>query len=76
MRDILNLSNCNWIWIHNHLICKGTLNSLAKLASLTEWLIVHLRTKWLWIRILLQLLIDDSLVKYLIPDQMICVEQM
>ena len=27
------LSDCNWIWIHNHLVHKGTLNNLAKPAK-------------------------------------------
>ena len=30
---------------HNHLVCKQTLNHLAK------WLNVHLRTKWLQVRV-------------------------
>ena len=42
-RHILSLSDSNRIWTHNHLVCKQTLNHLAKLAKL--------RTKWLWVRI-------------------------
>ena len=34
---------------HNHLVCKRTINHLAKLASLAKWLGVRLRTKWLWV---------------------------
>ena len=43
-------SSSNRNRIDNHLICKQTLNYLAKLASLAKWLSVHLRTKWLWDR--------------------------
>ena len=32
-RNIWRLSDCNGIWIHNHLICKWTLNHLAKLTT-------------------------------------------
>ena len=48
------LSNCNGTRTHNHLVCKWTLNHLAKLASLVKWLSVCLRTKWLLIRVPLQ----------------------
>ena len=34
---IWSLSGCNWTWTQNHLVCKWTLNLLAKL------------TKWVWI---------------------------
>ena len=34
-RDIWSLSDCNGIRIHNHLVCKVTLNHLVKLA---KWL--------------------------------------
>ena len=37
------LSDSNGIRTHNHLVCKQTLNHLAK------WLSVRLRTNWLWI---------------------------
>ena len=40
-------SDFNGIQTHNHLAHKRTLNHLA---SLAEWLRVHLRTKWLWVR--------------------------
>ena len=33
---------CNWTRTHNHLVHKGTLNHLAKLASLAKWLSVRL----------------------------------
>ena len=48
------LSNCNGTRTHNHLVCKWTLNHLAKLASLVKWLSVCLWTKWLLIRVPLQ----------------------
>ena len=40
-------SDCNRIQTHNNLVCKQTLNHLAKLS-------VCLQTKWLWVRIQLQ----------------------
>ena len=40
------LSDCNLT--HNHLVCKRTLHPLAK------WMSVRLRTKSLWVRVLLQ----------------------
>ena len=40
--DILKLSDCNRTWTHNHLVCKRTLNHLAKLRGC-------LRTKWSWV---------------------------
>ena len=43
--DILSLSDSNWIRTRNHLVCKRTLNHLAKLAGLATWLSVRLRTK-------------------------------
>ena len=46
--EIWSLSDCNWTRTHNHLVPKRTLNHLAK------WLIVRLRTKWLWGRVQLQ----------------------
>ena len=51
-----SLSDSNGIRTHNHLVCKQTLNHLAKLASLAKWLSICLRTKWLWVRISLLLL--------------------
>ena len=48
------LSDSNKIQTHDHLVCKRTLSHLAKLASLTKWLSVHLQTKWL--RVLISLL--------------------
>ena len=53
-RDIWNLSDCNRTWTCNHLVRKRTFNHLAKLASLAKWLSVRLRTKRLWVRVLLQ----------------------
>ena len=56
-RKIWSLSNCNWTRTHNHLVRKQTLNHLAKLANLVKRLSVRLRTRWLWVRVQLQLLI-------------------
>ena len=39
------LSVCKGIQTHNHLVCKRTLNHLAKLANLVKWLSIRLRTK-------------------------------
>ena len=50
-REIWSLSDCNWTRTHNHLIRKGTLNHLAKLA---KWLSVPLRIKWFWVPVQLQ----------------------
>ena len=33
-REIWSLSDCNWTWIHHHLVSKRKLNHLAKLAKL------------------------------------------
>ena len=55
-RKIWSLSDCNRTRPHNHLVCKETLNHLAKLASLAKSLSVCLQTKWLWGRVPLQLL--------------------
>ena len=46
-RKIWNLSDCNWTRTQNHLVCKRTLNHLAKLS-------VRLQTKWFWVRVQLQ----------------------
>ena len=46
-----HLSDCNWAWTHNQLVCKRTLSHLAKLASLAKWVSVRLRTKLLWVRV-------------------------
>ena len=50
-RDISSLSDNNGIRNHNHLVRKRTRTHLTKLARLAKWLIVRLRTKWLWVRI-------------------------
>ena len=44
----LYLLDCNWTRTQNHLVCKRTLNHLAKLA---KWLSVRLRTKWFWVQV-------------------------
>ena len=59
--NILDLRDCNGIGTHNHLVCKQTLNLLAKLTFLPKWFTIGLRTKWLWVRVPLQLLIRDFL---------------
>ena len=63
--NILSLSDSNGIWTHNHLVCKRTLSHLA---SLVKWLIVCLRTKWLWVQILLlsqsDIILFLKLIKY------------
>ena len=59
-REIWNLSDCNWIRTHNHLVYKCTVNHLVHkgtlnhLASLAKWLSVCLWTKWLSVRVQLQ----------------------
>ena len=71
-RKIWRLSDCNWTWTHNHLVHKRTLNHLSKLAkwlSLAKWLIVHLWTKWLWVRVQLQSLKDFGLDNILIDEK-------
>ena len=35
----------------NHLVCKRTLNHLAKLACLAKWMSIHLWTNSLWVRV-------------------------
>ena len=39
--------DCNKIRTHNHLVCRRTLKQ-------AKWLSVHLRSTWLWVRIVLQ----------------------
>ena len=57
---IHNCSDCNWTQSQNHLVCKRTINhiakcvSLAKCVILAKWLSVRLRTKWFWVRVQLQ----------------------
>ena len=43
----------NVIGTHNRLVRKRKFNHLAKLACLAKWLMVCLRTKWLWVQITL-----------------------
>ena len=56
-REIWSSSDCNWTRTHNHLVHKGTLSHLVKLAAtiLAKWLSVCLWTKWLWVRVQLQI---------------------
>ena len=63
--DIWNLSDCNGTWTHNHLVCKQTLNQLAKLASLAKWLSVHLWTELLRVWVLLQSLTENTVCTFL-----------
>ena len=63
--DIWNLSDCNGTWTQNHLVCKQTLNRLAKLASLAKWLSVHLWTEVLWVWVLLQSLTENTVCTFL-----------
>ena len=39
---IWGLSDCNWTWTQNHLVCKLTLNYLARLAS--DWVVFWVLT--------------------------------
>ena len=48
------LSDCNGTRTQNYLARKQSLNHLAELSSLAKWLSVCLRSKWLWVRVLLQ----------------------
>ena len=50
-RHIWSLSDRNRIRTHNDLVRKRTSGLMSKMASLTKWLSVRLRTKWLWVRI-------------------------
>ena len=43
------LSDCDWTRTQDHLVCKRTINHLAKLDQS-----VRLRTKWFWVRAQLQ----------------------
>ena len=66
-REIWRLSDYNWTRTQKHLVCKRTLNHLAKwlsvclikwfetrLVSLAKWSSVRLPTKWFWVRAQLQ----------------------
>ena len=70
-REIWSLSDCSWTWVNNHLIHKRTLNHLAKLASLAQWLSVSLWYKWLWVRVLLQSLVFFVCFLLLLSQQLI-----
>ena len=56
-------SECNWTRTPNHLVHKGTL-------SLTKWLSVRLRTKWLWVRVQLQSLILINILPRIYPNNL------
>ena len=53
---IWSLCDCNRTRTHNHLDRKRTLKPFS---HLSKWLSVYLRTKWLWVRVLLQSLIGS-----------------
>ena len=53
-KHYFHLSGCNSIWTLKNLVCKQTLNHLAKVASLAIWLSVLLWTKWFWVQVLLR----------------------
>ena len=50
------LSHLNGTRIHNHLVCKPTLNNLVKLVRLAKWLSVRLQANWLLVRVPLHFL--------------------
>ena len=52
--NIWRLSDCNGTQTQNHLVCKWTLNYLAKQASLAKWFSVCLPTMWLWVWVPIQ----------------------
>ena len=52
---IWDKSDYNEIQIYYQVLCKPTLNNLAKLANVVKWLSIFLQNKSLWVRILLQL---------------------
>ena len=52
---IWDKSDHNEIQIYYQVLCKPTLNNLAKLANVVKWLSIFLQNKSLWVRILLQL---------------------
>ena len=37
--NIWSLSDCNWTRMHSHLVCKQTLNHLAKLTKSLSWVV-------------------------------------
>ena len=54
---VYNMHGLEWLQRnlnYNYLVCKQTLNNLAKLASLAKWLSVCLQTRLLWVRVPLQ----------------------
>ena len=39
-QNLLRLNVCNWIWTHNHLFWKGTLNHFFKLTKSLSWVVI------------------------------------
>ena len=52
--DICRLHDCNGTRTHSHLVCKRTLNYLAKLANLVKWLSACSQTKKMSVQVPLQ----------------------
>ena len=48
---MVSICDSNGIRTYNHLVCKPTLNQMAKQASLAKWLSLRFLTNWLWVRI-------------------------
>ena len=48
-----NIYDCNWIWTHNHLVHKQTLNHLAKLATMIELCCEYLFVRCIWMYVLI-----------------------
>ena len=56
-RKVRRWSDCNWTRTQNHLVLKRTLNTRTKWPNgwvFGQMVSVHLRTKWLWVRVQLQ----------------------
>ena len=69
--EIWSLAGCSWARTHNHLVHKGTLKTLAKLACLGKGLSVSFWTKWLWFRVQIQLdILFLSLLLFLLNRHM------
>ena len=58
-RKTWRLRDCNWTRTHNHSVRKRALNHLANLAKFYE--LIRLWTKWLWVRVQLQSLLETCL---------------
>ena len=49
---IWSLSDSNWTWTHNHLVCKQTLNHLTKLGQMIELCCEYLSVWCIWLYVL------------------------